>query len=91
MNSADFSLSIAHMTSPDGWEEPGQCSEFDEYSCVLNGKLRVETDDQDLTIGKSEAIHTRKGEWIRYSTLFLGGAGYIQFFARIYTRYSAQG
>ena len=77
VNSADSNLSIAHMSSPDGWEEPGQSPEFDEYTYVLSGTLRVETKNEELIIGEGEAIHTQKGEWVRYSTPFPGGADYI--------------
>jgi mannose-6-phosphate isomerase-like protein (cupin superfamily) len=77
VNSVDSSVSIAHMSSPNGWEEPGQCPEFDEYTYVLSGTLKVETTGDKLIIGEGEAIHTRKGEWVRYSTPFLGGADYI--------------
>ena len=66
------------MTSPEGWEEPGQRPEFDEYTYVLSGKLRVETEQgEDFNIESGQAIQAKEGEWIRYSTPFPGGADYI--------------
>ena len=77
VNSDDTAISIAHMTSPEGWEEPGQRPEFDEYTYVLSGKLRVEIEGEDFNIESGQAIQAKKGEWIRYSTPFSGGADYI--------------
>ena len=77
VNSGDTGISIAHMTSPEGWEEPGQRPEFDEYTYVLRGKLRVEIEGEDFDIESGQAIQAKEGEWIRYSTPFPGGADYI--------------
>ena len=77
VNSDSSAISIAHMTSPEGWEEPGQRPEFDEYTYVLSGKLRVETEQGDFNIESGQAIQAKEGEWIRYSTPFPGGADYI--------------
>lgn len=62
------SVSIAHMTSPSGWVEPGQTPEFDEYTLVLHGSLRVETRNGVIDVPAGQAIHAPKGEWVRYST-----------------------
>lgn len=70
-------LSIAHMRSPAGWEEPGQRPEFDEYTIVLRGSLRVEHEDGDLTVDAGQAVLARAGEWIRYSTPGPDGAEYV--------------
>ena len=78
VNSNDSALSIAHMRSPAGWAEPGQTPEFDEYTIVLNGMLRVEHKAGDaIEVRAGQAIITRAGEWIRYSTPEDGGAEYI--------------
>ena len=77
VNSSDAAISIAHMTSPEGWEEPGQRPEFDEYTYVLSGKLQVEIEGGELSVGPGQAIQAHKGEWVRYSTPFPGGADYI--------------
>jgi mannose-6-phosphate isomerase-like protein (cupin superfamily) len=77
VNSATEGLSIAKMKSPAGWEEPGQTPEFDEYTIVLNGMLRVETKDETFDIKAGEGIITNKGEWIKYSTPTQEGAEYI--------------
>jgi quercetin dioxygenase-like cupin family protein len=75
--SATAQLSIARMTSPEGWEEPGQTPEFDEYTVVLAGTLRVETRAGALVVTAGQAVHTPRGEWVKYSTPEPGGAVYI--------------
>jgi mannose-6-phosphate isomerase-like protein (cupin superfamily) len=77
VNSRDAAVSIARMTSPEGWNEPGQRPEFDEYTLVLRGMLRVSHTDGTLDVRAGQAVVTRKGEWIRYSTPEEGGAEYI--------------
>jgi mannose-6-phosphate isomerase-like protein (cupin superfamily) len=71
------SLSIAHMQSPAGWEEPGQRPEFDEYTIVLSGRLIVEYADGEFEIRAGQAIHARPGEWVRYRSPEPEGADYI--------------
>ena len=77
INSQDSRLSIAHMTSPEGWEEPGQCPEFNEYTYVLSGILKVETKDLTFEIETGQAVQTQQNEWVRYSTPYANGAEYI--------------
>lgn len=77
VNSKTEVISIARMTSPAGWIEPAQQPEFDEYTVVLKGILRVETKDKFYDIKEGSAILTKAGEWIRYSTPFEDGAEYI--------------
>jgi len=77
INSGETGISIAHMTSPSGWEEPGQRPEFDEYSVVLKGTLRIDTIEESFEIKKGQAILIRSGEWVKYSTPEEGGADYI--------------
>jgi mannose-6-phosphate isomerase-like protein (cupin superfamily) len=68
VNSKTEEVSIAKMTSPQGWVEPGQRPEFDEYTVVLKGSLRVESESETFDVKSGQAIVTNKGEWIRYST-----------------------
>jgi len=77
VNSKDDSVSIARMKSPGGWIEPGQTPEFDEYTIVLKGLLKVETKNETFEVKAGEAIIAKKGEWIRYSTPLPEGAEYI--------------
>jgi len=77
INSSTQKISIARMTSPAGWEEPGQTPEFDEYTLVLNGMLKVETKENIFNVNEGQAIITHAGEWIRYSTPEADGAEYI--------------
>jgi ethanolamine utilization protein EutQ (cupin superfamily) len=77
VNSATDAVSVARMTSPSGWREPGQTPEFDEYTVVLRGALHVETREGTLRIGTGEAVITQRGEWVRYSTPEPEGAEYI--------------
>jgi len=75
VNSADTQASIAHMRSPAGWSEPGQRPDFDEYTVVLKGVMRVEHEAGVTEVKAGQAIIARKGEWVRYSTP--DGAEYI--------------
>lgn len=75
VNAETEEISVAIMTSPPGWLEPGQCPEFDEYTVVLEGCLEVEYEGGKLEVRAGQAVLTRKGEWIRYSTP--GGARYV--------------
>ena len=77
INSKDARVSIAHMRSPEGWEEPGQTPEFDEYTIVLKGTLRVTFHGGSFDVPAGQAVIAHKGEWIRYSTPAPGGAEYI--------------
>lgn len=77
VNSKTDSVSIAMMKSPTGWFEPGQTPEFDEYSLVLKGMLRVTTKSKTIDVNKGEAIIIEKDEWVQYSTPLDGGAEYI--------------
>jgi mannose-6-phosphate isomerase-like protein (cupin superfamily) len=77
VNSATESLSVAHMRSPSGWVEPGQTPEFDEFTIVLRGILRVEHRDGVLEVRAGQAVMTHPGEWVRYSTPEADGAEYI--------------
>jgi mannose-6-phosphate isomerase-like protein (cupin superfamily) len=70
-------LSIARMRSPEGWSEPGQRPEFDEYTVVLKGTLRVEFEGSSLDVRAGQAVITHAGEWVRYSSPEAGGAEYI--------------
>ena len=70
-------VSIARMKSPAGWEEPGQSPEFDEYTVVLKGMLRVRTNDQIHDISAGQAIRVRAGEWVQYSSPDAEGAEYV--------------
>jgi len=77
VNSETDELSIARMQSPPGWEEPGQRPEFDEYTVVLKGFLRVTTPTESIDVQAGQAIITYSGEWISYSTPGSEGAEYI--------------
>ena len=61
-------VSIARMRSPGGWAEPGQTPEFDEYTVVLRGMLRVSSKDGATDVHAGQAVIVRKGEWVQYST-----------------------
>jgi len=77
VNSQTTGISIAKMTSPSGWREPGQTPEFDEYTVVLKGELQVETRSTVYKISAGQAIVTHAGEWVRYSTPAPSGAEYM--------------
>jgi ethanolamine utilization protein EutQ len=77
INTKTQGLSVAHMRSPEGWEEPGQKPEFDEYTVVLRGTLRVQHSSGELDVAAGQAVLAHRGEWVRYSTPFADGAEYI--------------
>ena len=77
VNSKTSATSVAHMRSPGGWSEPGQTPEFDEFTIVLKGMLRVEHQNGVLDVRAGQAVIAHAGEWIRYSTPEESGAEYI--------------
>ena len=77
VNTRTDAVSIAHMRSPSGWVEPGQTPEFDEYTYVLKGRLQVRHQGGSLDVRAGQAVITRKGEWVQYSTPGADGAEYI--------------
>lgn len=77
INTRTDGLSVAHMRSPQGWEEPGQAPEFDEFTLVLKGTLRVEHRAGHLDVHAGQAVIAHRGEWVRYSTPADGGAEYL--------------
>ena len=68
VNSGTNSISIAKMSSPPGWKEPGQKPQFDEYTIVLRGILKVQSRTETLFIKEGEAVIVNSGEWVQYST-----------------------
>lgn len=77
VNSGHTDVSVARMTSPEGWREPGQRPEFQEVTVVLEGTLVVEHEGGALEVKAGQAVVTNPGEWVRYSTPHPGGASYI--------------
>jgi ethanolamine utilization protein EutQ len=77
VNSKTTGVSVAHMRSPQGWMEPGQTPEFDEFTVVLKGTLRVLHKEGEMDVFAGQAVITHRGEWIQYSTPVEGGAEYI--------------
>lgn len=75
VNSKTAGVSVARMRSPAGWSEPDQTPEFDEYSIVLRGMLRVTHKSGALDVRAGQAVIAHCGEWVRYSTP--EGAEYI--------------
>jgi mannose-6-phosphate isomerase-like protein (cupin superfamily) len=77
VNTQTAALSIARMQSPAGWLEPGQRPEFDEYTVVLRGFLRVESAEGTIDVHAGQAVMVRSGEWVRYGSPGTEGAEYI--------------
>jgi mannose-6-phosphate isomerase-like protein (cupin superfamily) len=78
VNTGEERVSVAHMRSPEGWVEPGQRPEFDEYTVVIDGCLRVESEGgEPLEVRAGQGVLARAGEWVRYSTPEPGGAAYV--------------
>ena len=77
VNSSDETVSVARMTSPAGWQEPGQGPAFEEVTVVLRGMVRVESESGTVDVRAGQAVVTSAGEWVRYSTPEGDGAEYI--------------
>ncbi len=77
VNSGTTALSIARMKSPGGWVEPGQTPEFDEYTVVLRGTLRVSSREGAIDVHAGQATIVKGGEWVQYSTPGPEGAEYV--------------
>jgi len=77
VNSKTEGVSVAHMRSPQGWEEPGQTPQFDEFTIVLKGMLRVRHRDGEMDVRAGQGVIAHRGEWIQYATPEEGGAEYI--------------
>jgi len=77
VNTGSAGISIARMSSPGGWQEPGQMPEFDEYTLVLKGSVRIETRSGVTVVAAGQAYFSPKGEWVRYSTPEESGAEYV--------------
>ena len=77
VNSGTEAISIAQMKSPSGWSEPGQTPEFDEYTVVLKGLVRIATKGGSQDVAAGQAVITPAGEWVQYSTPGPDGAEYI--------------
>ncbi len=77
VNSGTSAASVAHMKSPSGWSEPKQTPEFDEYTLVLAGMLRVDHEGGSIDVNAGQAVIAERGEWVRYSSPGKDGAEYI--------------
>jgi len=77
VNSRTEMTSVAKMKSPGGWVEPGQTPEFDEYTVVLKGLLRVTSKSGTMDVRAGQAVIAHRGEWVQYSTPEPEGAEYV--------------
>jgi ethanolamine utilization protein EutQ (cupin superfamily) len=77
VNSSTPAVSVAHMRSPQGWEEPGQTPEFDEFTVVFKGMLHVKYREGEMDVVAGQAVMVQRGEWVQYSTPTEDGAEYI--------------
>jgi mannose-6-phosphate isomerase-like protein (cupin superfamily) len=77
VNTQTDDISIARMKSPEGWVEPGQTPEFEEFTLVIRGNLNVKTKESNISLKEGQAILIRGGEWVQYSSPEPGGAEYI--------------
>lgn len=77
VNSNTKEVSIAKMTSPEGWIEPGQKPEFNEYTVVLKGTLKIKYEKEEIELKAGESVIIEQNEWVQYSTPYEGGAEYF--------------
>ncbi len=90
VNSGTPEVSVAHMRSPGGWQEPGQTPQFDEFTVVLKGALRVEYRGGSLEVRAGQAVIAPKGEWVRYSTPEPDGAEYFAICLPAFSMYTVR-
>lgn len=77
ISSQTSEVSIARMISPAGWSEPGQTADFNEYTVVLRGTLKVRLREKEIDVSAGQAILVEAGEWVQYSTPYANGAEYV--------------
>jgi mannose-6-phosphate isomerase-like protein (cupin superfamily) len=77
VNTRTPGVSVAHMSSPGGWVEPGQTPDFEEYTLVLRGMLRVTSHHGTLDVHAGQAVIAHQNEWVQYSTPAPEGADYV--------------
>jgi mannose-6-phosphate isomerase-like protein (cupin superfamily) len=77
VNTQTNDISIARMNSPEGWLEPGQTPEFEEFTLIIRGNLKITTKEGDKNLREGQAVLIRAGEWVQYSSPDPGGAEYI--------------
>ena len=77
VNTKTEAVSIAKMTSPGGWVEPGQTPEFDEYTLVLRGRVVVRSREGEMSVRAGEAVIAPAGQWVQYETPDEQGAEYV--------------
>lgn len=77
VNTRHEQVSVAHMRSPGGWVEPGQTPEFDEFTLVLRGMLRVTHRGGVIDVRAGQAVMALRGEWVQYATPEPEGAEYV--------------
>jgi mannose-6-phosphate isomerase-like protein (cupin superfamily) len=77
LTTGSASVSVAIMDSPSGWAEPGQRPDFDEYTVVLAGEVRIDTEDGSITVAAGQAARAPAGAWVQYSTPGPSGARYV--------------
>jgi ethanolamine utilization protein EutQ len=77
VNTRTTAVSVAHMRSPQGWEEPGQTPQFDEFTLVLKGTVRVRHKGGEMEVTAGQAVVAHAGEWVQYLTPHDGGAEYV--------------
>lgn len=77
VNTGTDQVSVALMTSPTGWREPGQRPEFEEWTIVLRGVLVIDYEGGQLEVAAGQAVRVEPGEWVRYGTPYEGGAEYV--------------
>lgn len=77
VNSRTDEVSLARMVSPQGWSEPGQTPQFDEYTVVIRGSLHVKLRDREFDVTAGQAVIVTAREWVQYSTPAADGAEYV--------------
>lgn len=70
LNTGTGSVSVARMEAPPGWGEPEQTPEFDEITIMLEGKMLIEINGEDIILETGQTILVHKNQTVRYSNPF---------------------
>lgn len=76
LNTGMETVSVARMEAPPGWSEPEQTPEFDEITILLEGKMTIAIDGEEVILRPGNVIVTHKGKTVRYSNPFESSAVY---------------
>ncbi|HYL42454.1 MAG TPA: cupin domain-containing protein [Ktedonobacteraceae bacterium] len=67
LHSQHDTFSLAHMFAPPAWREPAQIADFDEVVIVVQGRLSIEAEGQQVEVNTGETCLVDRGTRVTYS------------------------